>query len=223
MLTSSLALSCLLQPLPSCARAGGKESCFVFPGSVESTLGRDCWGQAQPGLCSSWFSCSDCKTSCWVAVRFTFLWGLAAFTLEGRGGPNLGYIPVLSTVNEVDLCSPFSSSCLHGLSNREWLTGMSASRRTQLMMRLCLTVETLSVNGITLWPSTVFSEFECPVWQHSTPWTVPGTGLSRLKGVNADWLLLKNSKSSSISQLIPWPSAFLGFMMSFIFKCVLLR
>lgn len=34
---------------------GGEESCFVFLGSVESTPGEVCLGQAQPGLCSPWF------------------------------------------------------------------------------------------------------------------------------------------------------------------------
>lgn len=73
---------------------GGGESCFVFLGSVESTPGEVCLGQAQPGLCSP-FSCSDCKTSCWVVVRFAFLWDLAIFSSEDEEVPFWLAFPIL--------------------------------------------------------------------------------------------------------------------------------
>lgn len=52
--SSSPALPCLLQLWHSSV-CGWRRELLVFLGSVESTPGEVCLGQAQPGLCSPWF------------------------------------------------------------------------------------------------------------------------------------------------------------------------
>lgn len=94
--SSSPALPCLLQLWHSSVCGWRRELLCVSRLCGEHTR----WGLLGAGPARSlfslvYFSCSDCKTSCWVVVSFAFLWDLAIFSSEDEEVPFWLAFPIL--------------------------------------------------------------------------------------------------------------------------------
>lgn len=186
---------CLLPSLVCCSPGtlgpgAGEERCLCF---------RLCLGPAQqvsvPPVQP--FSLQNQLRWCQVSLALG-----ATFTSAGRAEEAPFWpacpSPALAPVN-LTLQSLFSSSRLHRLQSLEGLAGISDNHRIHTMTRLCRTTKTLShVRHSSLLDGDTLTSLTSDVSWDGAP--LPGqccTGLSRKKGLKADWLFFKNSRNSS--------------------------